>query len=259
MKPTKIKRLFLDLETSPNIVYSWNVGYDIKLDYKNIVKERAIVCLAYKFEGDKKVKSLTWDRAQDDRDMLEQFASVLNSADEVVGHNSDNFDLKWIRARCAAHGIKLSSIIKGVDTLKIAKAGFRFNSNTLDYISKFLGAGEKIKTDFQLWKDVMDGDEPALDKMVKYCKHDVEVAEEVYRKLQSYVNIKTHAGVVNGGEKYHCPECASTNTQRRGFRTSAVGDKRQIVSCTDCGRNFTVAKAVIKKMLRDERAAKNEQ
>jgi transposase-like protein len=98
----------------------------------------------------------------------------------------------------------------------------------------------------------MDNDQEALKKMVVYCKHDVEVAETVYQKLQSYAAIKTHAGVAGGGEKYHCPQCGSVHTQRRGFRTSSVGDKRQIVSCNDCGRNFTVAKAVATKMIKDE-------
>lgn len=33
---TGFKRLFFDIETSPNIVFSWNIGRDISIDYENI-------------------------------------------------------------------------------------------------------------------------------------------------------------------------------------------------------------------------------
>ena len=74
-----------------------------------------------------------------------------------------------------------------IDTLKMARAGFKFNSNKLDYMGDYLGLGQKIKTEFNLWKDITLKNCPiAMNKMVKYCKRDVTLLEEVYNKLQPY-------------------------------------------------------------------------
>src|SRR6516164_8733949 len=113
-----LKRLFIDVETAPNIVYSWRLGYNITLFPENLIKERAVICIAWQWEGEKEVGALAW-KDGDDKDMLQKFASILAQADEVVGHNIDKFDLPWIRARAAKNGVDLSAILKTVDTLKI--------------------------------------------------------------------------------------------------------------------------------------------
>ena len=48
-------RLFFDIETSPNIGFFWQSGYKLQVPYTNIIKERAIICICYKWENDKKV------------------------------------------------------------------------------------------------------------------------------------------------------------------------------------------------------------
>jgi DNA polymerase elongation subunit (family B) len=247
----KLKRLFFDIEVSPNLVLTWAAGYKQIVRYQEIVRERAVICICWKWEGESKVHSLQWT-AGDDKEMLEKFAAVLEEADEVVGHNSDRFDIRWLRTRCLYHGIKLSPYIKGVDTLKLAKAGFRFNSNRLDYIGKFLQVGGKriVSGHEDLWQSItMHNDQKALDKMIAYCKRDVKLVEDVYHKLEDYGVYKTHAGVLAGKDKLSCPRCASEQTISRGSRVSATGQRKKILSCNDCGRFFSVA-ATIEKALR---------
>lgn len=182
------KRLFFDIETSPNIVFSWRVGYKINLDSENIINERAIICICYKWEGEDKVHSLRWNKGCD-KEVLQKFSKVLDSADEIIGHNSDKFDVKWVRARCIFHRIPLSPKFNSLDTLKFSRAGFNFNSNKLNYIAQFLGIGKKLETGgFGLWKDiVLHNSKEALDKMVTYCQKDVILLEEVYQELKNYV------------------------------------------------------------------------
>lgn len=242
-KGEKIKRLFLDIETTPNTVFTWNTGWKLTIPVENIVEERKIICIGYKWQHEKTVKSLQWDENQSDKAMLEEFVQILESATEVVGHNSDRFDLPWIRTRCIYHGISLTPYLKQVDTLKMARKSFRFNSNKLNYISEFLGLGSKLETDFGLWRAVLAGDLDALNKMVKYCRHDIHLTEKIYLALESYGILKTHAGVLSGGEKRHCPRCASKNTQKRGQRVSAAGTRTPIMHCRDCGRHFTVSES----------------
>ena len=70
MLKTKRRRLFFDIETSPNIGTFWQAGYKKTISPEDIIKERAIICICYKWEGEKKVYGLTWDENQDDKNFL---------------------------------------------------------------------------------------------------------------------------------------------------------------------------------------------
>ncbi len=179
-------RIFFDLEVSANIVFSWRVGRDISLSPDDIIQERAIICVCWKWEHENKVHSISWNKG-DDKELVEKFAKIIDSADEVVGQNSDRFDIKWLRARCIYHGVPVSTKFNSIDTLKMARAGFNFNSNKLDYMGQFLGVGKKTETGYQLWKDItLNNSKEAMGKMVDYCKNDVLLLERVFNKLASY-------------------------------------------------------------------------
>lgn len=237
------KRLFFDIETSPNIGFFWQSGYKLNVPYSNIIKERAIICICYKWEDDDKVYSLNWDKDQDDKSMLEKFITVANEANELVGHNGDKFDLPWIRTRCLFHRIPCFPNYTTLDTLKQSRSKFRFNSNTLNYISQYLGVGEKSETGgFDLWKDiVLNNSQTAMKTMVEYCKNDVIILEKVFHHLKNYVPHKSHFGVLSTGEKSSCPECGSEDLRYSKTRYSAAGIPRIQVQCNDCHKYHTVA------------------
>jgi len=118
-----------------------------------------------------------------------------------------------------------------IDTLKIARSKFRFNSNKLNYIAKFLGIGQKIHTDLDLWKNIMlNKDKAALDKMVKYCKNDVILLEKVFSHLNTHIEPKTHYGVINNNDRGSCPECGSDYLIRYLRKVSATGVKKINIS-----------------------------
>ena len=237
---TNRKRLFFDIETSPNIGLFWEAGFKKNIDYSNIIKERAIICICYKWEDSKEVGYLTWDSKQCDKKMLQKFIEVANSADELVGHNGDKFDLAWIRTRCLFHRISIFPVYTTIDTLKLSRSKFKFNSNKLDYIAKYLGMGEKIKTEFGLWKDiVLNKDKEAMTKMVKYCQQDVKLLEKVYKELSTHIFAKTHYGVIFGEDRGSCPECGSDDLWRMSNRVSATGVKKIQFQCKTCNKYHT--------------------
>ena len=185
---TKRRRLFFDIETSPNIGLFWEAGYKKNIDYSNIIQERAIICICYKWEDEKEVYALQWDSKQNDKAMLLKFIEVANLSNEMVGHNGDKFDLAWIRTRCLFHHIPMFPKYLTIDTLKVARQKFRFNSNRLNYIADFLGLGQKIKTEYSLWKDILlHKDKIAMEKMIKYCKKDVVLLEKVLSLMTSLI------------------------------------------------------------------------
>lgn len=180
------RKLFFDLETSPNIVFSWRIGNKINLAHDNIIEERAIICVSYKWENENKVYTLSWNKG-DDKQLVQKFAKIIDSADEIIGQNSDRFDIKWLRTRCIYHGVPVSVKFNSIDTLKMARAGFNFNSNKLDYMGSFLGVGNKIKTEYDLWKRIiLEDDKKAMSDMITYCEEDVRLLERVYNKLKGY-------------------------------------------------------------------------
>lgn len=230
------KRLYFDIETSPNIGFFWSAGYKLNIGAENIIQERAIICICYKWESEKQVHYLQWDAKQNDKKLLEQFIKVANTADEMVGHNGDKFDLAWIRTRCLFHKIDMFPNYITIDTLKLARQKFKFNSNKLNYIAGYLGLGSKIKTEFGLWRDiVLDKDAGAMAKMIKYCQQDVVLLEKVHNLLKPHSIPKTHYGVIFGEDRGSCPECGSDEIIKRGYIVMSIGTRKIRYSCNTCG------------------------
>ena len=248
VKEKKVKRLFLDIETSPNVVFSWNVGYKLNIGHDNILKEREIICICYKWQGSSKVHYLKWDKGND-KQMVLKFIKIMKDADELVGHNGDNYDIKFLRARALYHGVENLPEFITIDTLKIARTKFRLNSNRLDYIGKYLGFGGKIDTGgFGLWKDIiLKNSSQAMNTMIKYCKRDVILLEKVYNKLQGFTKSKIHTGVFQGRTKCTCPNCGSARTIINQRRVLASGIKSVMLRCGDCGKYFAMTQTALEK------------
>ncbi len=219
-----IRRLFLDLETSPNVALIWKTGYKLTVTPESIIKERAIIMAGYKWEGDKKATVLTWDKDQNDKGLLAALIPIINQADEIVMHNGDRFDFPWVRTRALFHGLPPIMDVRTIDTLKWARSKFYFNSNKLDYIAKYLGIGGKLKTEFGLWKEIVLNRCPkALVRMADYCANDVILLQSVWARLFDLIAPKTHVGVLGGGDKWTDPRTGSTDVSLSKTRVTAAG------------------------------------
>lgn len=240
MKPS-IRRLIYDIETSPNIAFTWRAGYRLNIPHENIIHERAIICICYKWEGDKKVHHLQWDEGCD-RAMLEEFLEVAKQADELIAHNGDKFDIKWFNARCLFHGLEPVSDWKTVDTLVIAKRRFYFNSNRLDYLGRFLfGEGKADTGGFQTWIDIVMKNCPkAMSKMVRYCKKDVQLLERVWERMKPYHKPKTHVGVLSNGYKWTCPWTGSENVKKSKTRVTTAGTVQHQMQSKETGGYYSI-------------------
>jgi len=242
VKTKTAKVLIYDIETSPNIGWFWRAGYKQNIQPNQIVKERAIICVSYKWQGEDEVYNLTWDKNQCDKFLIEQFVEVLNEADLIVAHNGDNFDLKWLKTRALFHRIPMLPNYKQFDTLKVAKSKLYLNSNRLDYISKFLGFEGKIQTTPDLWnKVVMLNDRNAMKDMLDYCDEDVRQLENVYNELQYLDNPRVHAGVLNNEVKYSSPISGGYNLELIKTVTTNTGTIKRIMKDLDNDRIFEMS------------------
>jgi hypothetical protein len=235
------KRLFLDIETSQILVwvFALNDKANQHISHLNIEKEPDIICIAWKWEGQKKVHHLTWDKKQNSKKMLQQFVPELETADEIIIHN-DDFDVKWIRGQCLLNGVPMSPKVPSVCTLKQARSKFRLPSNRLDYLMRKAGIGEgKRSSGLALWHAIQRVNCPkSMRKMVFYCKGDVLGLETVYHWMAPYIEPKTSIAKF----ARDCPECASPSTQLKGIRRTLT-TVWQRIRCRDCGKSWQVAKS----------------
>src|SRR5438105_11760569 len=98
-----MRRLLLDLETSPNVGFFWSAGYRVDISHEQIIHERRIITAAYKWAGQKKIYDLDWGKDRDDEKLVKELVPVMNEADEIVGHYIDGFDARWVRTRAMYH------------------------------------------------------------------------------------------------------------------------------------------------------------
>lgn len=238
-----IRRLYLDIETSPCIGSFWRPGYNLRLTNDNIEIHARIITAAYKWQGSKKVKALVWQGEnlnQCDKHIIEEIVPVMDSADEIIAHYGNGFDIPWIRTRALYHGI-ITGIWKTVDTHAWAKKLFLLPTNKLNDIALYLGLGSKLHTEYDLWRLItFRDDKAALDRMVEYNKHDVELLEQVWEKMQAYATPPTHAGVYDQKEKWTCPECGAEPKRRQRPVTSSKGVVTHQMYCGLCPRYYMI-------------------
>lgn len=232
---SKPKILLWDIETLPNIVTSWGLWVNGMLDPDNIIQERSILCASWKWLGEKEVHSVHIDPKwpHGDYAIVHKLHEVVSSADAIVHHHGDRFDMPWLRARVAYHGLHPIPPVIQIDTKKIAKSAFYFNSNKLDYLAKFLGVGKKIKTEFGLWKRCMAGDEIAIQRMVRYNKRDVLLLERVYKILTPHIPAKLNQMLFT--DRDVCQHCGSKHIQYRGYYYTRSNKFRRF-QCNKCGQ-----------------------
>lgn len=236
----KTKILYLDIETAPNIGWFWGCSFKTSITPEQIIKERFIIMVSYKWKGNKKVHNLSVNlRDMSDKKVLSKLAKVLEKADLVVTHNGDRFDLKWINTRMLYHGLQPIQQYKSEDTLKIAKKYFNFQSNRLNYIANLLGIGNKLDTGgIRLWLDiVLEKCPKALKKMIRYCDQDVRLLERVHNALSHY-----HKPAINlsGTGLLGCLRCENPRMTTNGITTLASGTQQQRLRCLKCGSSKTI-------------------
>lgn len=240
------KILLIDIETAPILGYAW-AKYDTSLI--DIVESFYILSFAYKWLGTNEiiVRSLPdykdYKPGGSDKALMQDLYKLLDEADIVVAHNGTSFDIKKINARLLVHGLPPPSTFKIVDTLRIARKHFKFDSNTLNDLGQLLGVGKKIAhVGWAMWRGCMSGDSQSWKTMREYNVQDVALLEEIYLLLRPWT---AHPDVTLYGERPKtelpgCPTCGSHKIQKRGIAVARTR-RYQRLNCQDCGTWFSGA------------------
>lgn len=228
--------LFFDLESSPNVGYSWGKWEQNIIEF---LSESQMLCYAFAW-NDGKVKVRTVLEYGNEKALITSLWELLNEADVVVAHNGRQFDIKYSNGRFLEHNLPPPQNYQVVDTLLTARSKFKFNSNKLDDLGTKLGIGRKVTTGgFALWKGCMANDPKSWKLMAKYNKQDVVLLRDVYYRLRPWMSNHPNINVINvNTDTPQCSVCQSTKVQRRGMEIKG-NQTRQRWKCTEtgCGAN----------------------
>jgi predicted RNA-binding Zn-ribbon protein involved in translation (DUF1610 family) len=242
----KPKVLVWDLETGFNKAAIFSI-FNKYLPFSAITQERYIICGTLKELGKDSIYCISlledMDRFEedpsDDKYVVTVLHKELSKADALIAHYGDAYDIKFFNTRAVYHGLPPLHNVVTIDTKKVAKEKFLFNSNRLDYLGKFLGCGSKIKTGEQLWHDCLNGSVEAVQKMLDYNIQDVLLLECVYNKLAPYVTSRINFNIF---DRASCPSCGSKDIVRKGFVYTRV-NRYQGYKCKGCGHRFRSGRA----------------
>ena len=243
--------LLWDIETSHNIVAVFQLKNQDWIHPNNILMERYVICASWQWLGEDEVHSVSVldspklyaKDPHNDKHVVSVLRAVLNQADAIVHHNGNAFDNKFVETRALVHDLSPLPPIQHIDTLKIAKTRFLFNSNSLDYLGKLLGVGGKIDHPQGMWLDILKGGPPArkaIENMVTYNKADVELLKGVFLKLRPYMPDYINRQLYGGDGV--CPRCGSKHVHSRGMHRSLTQEYRKF-QCQKCRGWFRARKS----------------
>lgn len=176
--------LFLDVETNRLLFGGWSM-YNAFFGLEQIEEDWTILSFGYKWYEDEDVTYLDVVDHGSEFEILEHLHKVLSEADFVIGHNLRRFDMKKIKARMIAFGMKPFGNPRVIDTLEIAKREFGFTSNKLAYLTnllckKYIKSSHEKFHGYLLWKEFASGNREAIQEMRDYCRLDVLSLQELF-------------------------------------------------------------------------------
>ena len=169
---------------------------------------------------------------------------LVDEADAIITYNGKRFDMPTLNKEFLIHKLPPPSPYKDIDLINTARGKFKFASNKLDYIAQVLGIG--MKTSHQgmpLWIECMAKNPKAWKLMKKYNINDVKLTEEVYDRLQGWINIHPNHNILS--EVIVCPNCGGNHLQEKGniisfnksLAESSVPRLRKVVKTKQTNRN----------------------
>lgn len=224
--------LLLDIETAPNVAYTWGLWQqDINLPM--LEAPGYVMCWAAQWAGETKVMFDSVARSGKKK-MLKGIHELMCEADAIITYNGIRFDIPHLNGQFILSGMTPPSPASQIDLMRTVKSRFKFPSNKLEYVCGQLGIGKKVKHQgFDLWLGCLRNDAKAWRTMERYNKMDVTLLVGLYNHLLPW--IKNHPNRNLYGETNGCINCGESKLHRRGVARTAAGVFARF-QCQACGK-----------------------
>ena len=238
-----MKILSLDLETSPNLVWVWDLFMrgTQSITNEKVVETTQMICFSAKWIGAETASTETmfWSDFKDGHEEMVNAAwDLLNITDVLVTYNGNHFDEPRLNREFISLGLMPPAPYQRVDLYRTVRKKFAFPSGKLDFVCQELGLGAKTKHDgFSLWVKCMAGDADAWAKMEEYNRQDAVLNEELYRVMLPWIPGLPSYGAWAGEDV--CPGCGSDSLIRQGFAYTKTASFQRY-RCSGC---FTWSRA----------------
>lgn len=225
-KIKKLKYLYFDLESSLMEGYFFKI-WDENIPVSRIKKHSHLLTAAWATnEGDVGSIRITPEGVKTGNDLaiVVKIIELINASDVLVTFNGKRFDLKLLNTRALFWGLPPITAKKHVDLFEQAKKSFKFPSNSMQNVSKYLGLEGKLATGGTLlWercanydnKEVCDN---ALIEMETYNRQDIEATRDLHVRLLGWgkntPNIGTIAKSKDGLDGLRCTHCGSNDVSK---------------------------------------------
>jgi len=255
----KPKILLFDLETAPEVYmgfgrYKQNISEDF------VLQEPFMLSFVAKWLGDDNIISIGLPYYEDtyqpmspcDEKLVRDLHKLLDSASILIAHNLVGFDFKVANTRFVRYGLPPISPTKLVDTLNIAKQNFRFPTNKLDTIARYLNVGQKLPhSGASMWRECMEGNEDSWKKMIEYNTVDVTVLEEVYMKLRAFDKKHPNLALLYPDNENRCVCCGSKDLELTDKKAYTSVSEFEVYQCKSCGKHNRTRTNTLSKSKRD--------
>jgi len=234
-----LRTIVLDIEISPHLTYTYDT---YEADVVKMVKPQFLLSFAYKELGSKKVtvvalpdfKNHYKRKPHSDQLLCKELARVLSDAQVVIGHNFRKFDMRKINARFLYWGMKSPPQVQIIDTLLLYRKVADCPGNSMAKLSSFFGLDEqKLHFGIDDWIKCIDGDMDTWKREKEYQVRDINVNEQLYYRLRSY--IPNHPHLHPDTSKVVCHACRSNRLRPKGYRYYPRGGRKRRFMCRDCG------------------------
>ena len=225
--------LIVDIETKPITAHVWGL-FDQRVGLPQIIDEGGVICWAAKWVGTNRVMFRSDHHDGHDK-MIAEAWQLLDQADIVIGYNHINFDIKHLQREFVLAGMTPPTPWQDVDLLRVVRRKFRFPSNKLDWVARELGIGAKTQhTGHELWRDCMDGDAKAWQKMRRYNRQDVVLTEALYLTVLPWIPNHPNLNMLRDGRVSACPTCGSDDLEGAGWHLTQTRAYERF-RCVACG------------------------
>ena len=224
--------LLLDIETSPSIVYTFDM-FQTNISSEKVIEPSTVLCWAAKWYGEKKVfyRSVFHHTKED---VMQGAHDLLAEADILIHYNGRKFDIPHLNREFLLSGLTPPAPAKQIDLYQAIKRQFNFTHNGLGYVCRQLGLATKMPNEgIELWIKCMHGDKDAWATMRAYNIHDVEIMEPLYKRLLPW--IPSHPSIAALVGERVCPGCGSDNLVPRRSCVTTVS-RFPMLFCLDCGK-----------------------